>query len=177
MTATILKRPGACHRCPVACKREVEIKEGPYAGVEGHGPEYETIAGFGSMLLNDNLESIAYANDLCTAYGMDAISCGGTVAFAAECYEHGIITKEDTDGLNLEWGNHKDLMKLVVMIGERKGIGRLLGEGSRLAAQKLGKGSDRFAIHVKGLELPSHDPRAYESVALGYATANRVRII
>lgn len=170
---TILKRPGACHRCPVACKREIEVKDGPYAGLEGHGPEYETVAGFGSNLLNDNLGSIAFANDLCTIYGMDTISCSGVVAFAVECYEHGIITKADTDGLSLEWGNHKDIVKLVEMIGERKGIGRLLGEGSKVAAQKLGRGSEEFAIHVKGLELPAHDPRAYESVGVGYATANR----
>jgi aldehyde:ferredoxin oxidoreductase len=171
--ATILKKPAACHRCSVACKREIEVKEGPYKGVEGHGPEYETVAGFGSLLLNDNLGSIAYANALCTAYGMDTISCGGVVAFAAECYEHGIITKNDTEGLSLEWGNHKDLVSLVELIGERRGIGKLLGDGSKVASQKLGRGSERFAINVKGMELPAHDPRAYESLALGYATANR----
>jgi aldehyde:ferredoxin oxidoreductase len=173
MAKTILRRPAACNRCPVACKREVEVKEGPYAGTEGHGPEYETVAGFGSLLLVDNLEAIAYENDLCTAYGIDAISCGAVLAFAAECYEKGIVTKGDTDGLDLTWGNHQDLAKLVHMIGERSGIGKLLGEGSRIASQKLGRDSDKFAMHVKGLELPNHDPRAYESIALGYATGNR----
>jgi aldehyde:ferredoxin oxidoreductase len=173
MTKTMLRKAIACNRCPVACKRDIEIKEGPYAGTEGHGPEYETVAGFGSMLLVNNLEAIAYENDLCTAYGLDTISCGAVVAFAAECYEKGIITKNDTDGLDLTWGNHRDFARLVHMIGERSGIGRLLGEGSRVASQKLGKDSGKFAMHVKGLELPSHDPRAYESIALGYATANR----
>jgi len=173
MTETILRRPAPCHGCPVACKRDIEIKEGPYVGTEGNGPEYETIGALGSMLLIDNLEAVAYGNYLCTAYGIDTISCGGVLAFAAECYEKGVITKYDTEGLDLTWGNSKHFIKLIEMIGERRGIGRLLGEGSRIASQKLGQGSYRFAIHVKGMELPCHDPRAYESLAIMYATANR----
>jgi len=173
MAKTILKRPFTCFACPIACKREIEIKSGPYAGVKGKGPEYETCASFGTMLLIDDIEVVAKANDLCTRYGIDTISCGSVIAFAYECYEKGLITNKDVEGLNLSWGDHGSFLKMIEMIGKRKGIGFILGEGVKIVSEKIGKEAEKFAIHVKGLEMPMHDPRVYKSLALGYATSNR----
>jgi aldehyde:ferredoxin oxidoreductase len=173
MAKTILKRPITCFACPIACKREIEIKSGPYAGIKGKGPEYETCASFGTLLLIDDIEVVAKANDLCTRYGIDTISCGSAIAFAYECYERGLITSEDTGGINLSWGDHESFLRMIDMVGKREGIGFILGEGVKLASEKIGKEAEKFAIHVKGLEMPMHDPRAYKSLALGYATSNR----
>ncbi|MCP8322180.1 MAG: aldehyde ferredoxin oxidoreductase family protein, partial [archaeon] len=173
MAKTILKRPVTCFACPIACKREIELKSGPYAGVKGKGPEYETCASFGTMLLIDDIEVVAKANDLCTRCGMDTISCGSVIAFAYECYEKGLIKNKDVEGLNLSWGNNESFLKMIEMIGKRKGIGFILGEGVKIASEKIGKEAEKFAIHVKGLEMPMHDPRAYKSLALGYATSSR----
>ncbi len=173
MAKTILKRATTCFACPVACKREIEIKSGTYAGVKGKGPEYETCASFGTMLLIDDIEVVSKANDLCTRYGIDTISCGGAIAFAYECYEKGLITSKDAGGLDLSWGDHLSFLKMIEMIGKREGIGFMLGEGVKIASEKIGKEAEEFAIHVKGMEMPMHDPRAYKSLALGYATSNR----
>jgi aldehyde:ferredoxin oxidoreductase len=172
MTETILTGTYACRSCTIGCGRVVEVKGGPYA-VSGKGPEYETAAGFGPLLLNDNLEAVAKANDLCNRYGMDTISTSGTVGFAMECFEKGVLDTSTTDGLELTWGNHEAIVELVRKIGEREGLGALLADGSRKAAEKIGKGSDKFAIQVKGLELPLHDPRAFSSWAVAYATSSR----
>ncbi len=173
MTETILTGNYRCHACPIGCGREIEIKEGPYAGLKGAGPEYETIIGFGPLCLNDDLEGIAAMNDLCNRYGLDTISTSGTVAFALEAWEKGLLTSEDTGGVDLTWGNVDSMMRLVEMIARREGLGDLLADGSKAAAERLGGSAAEFAIHVKGLELPYHDPRAFTSMALGYATANR----
>jgi len=170
---TILKRPYTCYLCPIACGKIVTIERTPHSKSEAHGPEYETCASMGSMLLNEDLEAIARSNDICNRYGIDTISCGSAIAFAMECYAEHILTKGETDGLDLTWGNSNQILELVRKIGEREGIGYVLGEGVRLASRKFGLESERFALHVKGLELPMHDPRAYESLALGYATSNR----
>lgn len=172
MTETILTGTYACRGCPIGCGRVVEVKEGPYA-FSGKGPEYETAAGFGPLLLNDNLESIAKANDLCNRYGMDTVSTSATVALAMESYETGLLDKSVTDGLELTWGNHAAIVELVRKIGEREGIGALLADGSRKAANRIGGGSGKFSMDVKGLELPFHDPRAFNSWAVAYATAPR----
>lgn len=173
VTEAILTGASHCKFCPIGCGRKIEVKKGPYAGLSGPGPEYETIAAFGSLCLNDNIEAIAKANDLCNRYGLDTISTGMTVAFAMECFERGIITKEDADGLDLNWGNHLAIVELVNKIGKREGIGDILADGSKRAAEKLGGGSEEFAMHIKGLELPLHDPRAFASWAVAYATASR----
>lgn len=173
VTEAILTGASHCKFCPIGCGRKIEVKKGPYAGLSGSGPEYETIAAFGSLCLNDNIEVIAKANDLCNRYGLDTISTGMTVAFAMECFERGIITKKDADGLDLNWGNHLAIVELVNKIGKREGIGDILADGSKRAAEKLGGGSEEFAMHVKGLELPLHDPRAFASWAVAYATASR----
>jgi aldehyde:ferredoxin oxidoreductase len=124
---------------------------------------------FGSNLLNDNIESIIKANEICNRYGLDTISTAGTVAFAFECYEQGLITKEDTGGLALEWGDAAAIVRLTEMIARREGIGDLLAEGSKVAAEKLGDLAPEYAIHAGGQELAAHDPRLAPSLAVNYA--------
>jgi aldehyde:ferredoxin oxidoreductase len=162
----------ACKGCMVGCGREVRIAAGPYAGVDGAGPEYETAAAFGSLCLNDNLESIAAANEACNRLGLDTISAGAAIAFAMECREKGLIS--DTDGLDLSWGNAATVVELCRRMGRRQGrLGDLLGKGVKRAAEELGGLAPEYAIHVKGLELPMHDPRAYFGMAASYATSPR----
>ncbi|MDD1777404.1 MAG: aldehyde ferredoxin oxidoreductase family protein [Candidatus Helarchaeota archaeon] len=170
MRETILKKRYSCLGCPVGCGREVKIESGPFA-MEGPGPEYETLGAFGSMCLNDNLASICKANDICNKYGLDTISVGSTVAWAIEAYEKGILSKEDV-GFPLKWGDAEAIVKLTEMIAKGEGIGKLLSNGTVAAATELGKGLE-LAVHVKKLELPMHDPRAFHSMAVQYATANR----
>jgi aldehyde:ferredoxin oxidoreductase len=173
VTRRILTATSSCRACPIGCGRIIEVKEGEYAGLVGKGPEYETIAAFGPLCLNDNIEAIAKANDLCNRYGLDTISTGAAVAMAMECYEKGLLTSKDLDGLELTWGNHQAIVTLVEKIGCREGIGDLLAEGTLRAAEKIGKGAAEAAIHVKGLELPMHDPRAFNSWAVSYPTVSR----
>lgn len=173
MAETILIGKKACFACPVACGRYVKVSEGSYAPLEGYGPEYETIAALGSLCMNDNLESIAKANDLCNRFGLDTISVGATIAFAMECYEKGIITKGDTGGIELTWGNHEAMIKMIELIGGRKGLGAILGEGSKRAAEKIGRGAENYAMHVKGLEIPMHNPYRFKEMGLQYATSER----
>lgn len=173
MSETILKRRVGCYACPSPCGRIVEISTGPFKMEEGAGPEYEACAALGTLCLNDNLEALAKANDLCNRYGLDVISTGSVVAFAMECFEKGILTREDTGGVDLAFGDPEPMLSLVEMIGRREGIGFILGEGVLRASQKLGGGSENFAVHTKGLELPMHDPRQQHCRALAYATASR----
>lgn len=165
---TILLKHYRCFGCPIGCGKEIKIEEGPYAGLEGHAPEYETLAAFGGLLLNEDLNSIAKANDLCNRYGLDTISTGAVIALAMEACERGLMTIE---GIELTWGNPEAIVRLVEMIAHREGIGDLLASGVRAAADRLGE--EELAIQVKGLELPMHDPRAFTSMAANYATANR----
>jgi len=151
----------ACWHCPLACgaeSKESDNPEYPYPH-HTHRPEYETMASFGTMNLNNDLDSITYANHLCNAYGFDTISAGATVSFAIECYENGILTKEDTDGIDLRWGNAKAIIQLLEKMGKREGIGDILADGVKVAAQKIGHGAEKFAVHVGGQELPMHDPK------------------
>jgi aldehyde:ferredoxin oxidoreductase len=170
---TIWVKHTFCFACPIGCGKEVEITDGPYAGVRSHGPEYETLAGFGGNLLNDDLNSIAKINELCNAYSLDTISTSNVVAFALEAHEKGLLTPEQTDGLDLSWGNAEAVVALVGKIARRQGLGDLLADGVRAAAEKLGQGADAFAVHVKGMEVPYHDPRGFVSMAVNYATAAR----
>jgi aldehyde:ferredoxin oxidoreductase len=169
---TILTDRKPCFACPIACGRLAEIKEGKYKS-KGEGPEYETLGTFGSMCGVDNLEAITLAHFLCNEYGLDTISAGNTVGFSMECFQKGILTKEDTDGLELNFGDADLIIELVHKIGKREGIGDLLAEGTRNMANKLGKDSIRFAMQVKGLELPAYDSRAAKITGLAYATAPR----
>ncbi|MFQ6058959.1 MAG: aldehyde ferredoxin oxidoreductase family protein [Anaerolineae bacterium] len=170
---TIFARHWHCFACPIGCGKEVRIEEGPYAGLEGHGPEYETLAGFGAMCLNDDLEAIAQANDLCNRYGLDTISTSAVIAFAIEARERGLLSAKEADGLDLAWGNAEAIIQAVGKIARREGLGDLLADGVRAAAARLGDQAADLAIHVKGLEVPYHDPRAFTSMAVNYATANR----
>lgn len=169
----ILKRNVACFACSIACGRGTEIREGKYAGHKGEGPEYETVGTFGGMCCVNELEAITMAGYLCNDYGIDTISAGSTIAFAMECYEKGILTAADTDGLAINFGNADIIVELIHLIARREGIGNLLSEGTMRMAQRLGQGSEHFAMHVKGLELPAYDSRAVQMTGLTYATANR----
>lgn len=173
IVTTMLDKHYRCFACPIACGKEIKISEGPYAGLEGHGPEYETVAAFGALLLNDNLETIIQADHLCNRYGMDTISTGAAIALAMEAYEKGLLTVEDTGGLEIEWGNAEAILQLVEQIAQRQGLGDVLADGVRAAAAKLGPEAEEIAIHAKGLEIPMHDPRAFVDMAVNYATANR----
>ena len=169
---TILTGRKACYACPIACGRLTEIKSGRFAS-KGEGPEYESIGSFGPMCDIDDLEAITHAHILCNDYGMDTISAGSTIAFAMECYEKGILKPDNTDGIKVRFGDADMMVKLVHMIAKREGLGDLLAEGTRIASQRLGQNSDRFAMQVKGMELAAYDCRATKMTGLAFATANR----
>ncbi len=173
LTAEYLTRGHACFACPIACKRTVKVDQGPYQTPEGPGPEYETLCTFGTYIENDNLEGIIKANELCNRYGLDTISCGATIAFAMDCYEKGILTAEDTGGLELKWGDMDTVLKLVEAIALRKGLGDLLADGSLEAARRIAKGAEDLVVAVKGLEVPAHDPRGFHGMGLEYAVGYR----
>ena len=149
----------ACVDCRIACGGWLTVDKGKYQVETAHKPEYETLAAFGPNCLNDNMESLIYANELCNLYGLDTISTGAAIAFAMECFENGILTTGDTDGLELTWGNSDAIVKMIEQIGRREGLGDILAEGPRIAAEKIGKGAPQFAMHVGGEPLPMHDPR------------------
>lgn len=173
MSDTILTKNYYCGSCVVGCGRVVKLEVGDYAGVEQAGPEYETLGSIGALCLVDDLTGVALANEWCNRYGLDTISTGSVIAFAMECYEHGLLKPTETDGLKIKWGDSGVVLALIHKIAHRDGIGRLLGEGTRKASVNIGGLAEEFAIHAKGLEFPAHDPRAYTSLALGYATSNR----
>ncbi|MGD9119013.1 MAG: aldehyde ferredoxin oxidoreductase C-terminal domain-containing protein, partial [Dehalococcoidia bacterium] len=131
-------------------------------------PEYETLAMFGSNCLNNNLESIIKANDICNRNGLDTISAGASIAFAIECYDKGLITKEDTDGIELKWGDHKAIIAMTEKLARREGFGDILADGVKAAAEKIGKGSEKYAMHIGGQEVPAHDSRGGIHFAIGY---------
>jgi aldehyde:ferredoxin oxidoreductase len=164
-------RMGTCYACAVACKKEVELKE-PYE-VEARygGPEYETLGALGSDCGLSDLAAVCKANELCQRYGLDTIGAGATIAFAMECYEEGIITPEMTGGIDLRFGNAEAMLQVLELIGKRECIGNLLAEGTMRAAERLGGEAERFAVHVKGQELPMHEPRLKRGLGLGYAVS------
>jgi len=157
-----------CFACPVRCKKVIEVKE-PYRVDSAYGgPEYETLAALGSNCGIDDLKAIAKGNELCNAYSIDTISAGCTISFAMECFENGLLTTKDTDGIELNFGNAEAMLQVIEFIGRRQGIGNLLAEGSARAAEKIGKGAQGFSMHVKKQEIPMHEPRLSKSLALGY---------
>ncbi len=169
----VLVSKSNCFACPIACGRKTEIKTGPWKGEKGEGPEYESNVLLGSHCGVGNMEAITKANYLCNEYGLDTISTGNTIGFAMECYEKGILTNEQTGGLEIKFGDGNIVVDLTEKIGKREGIGDRLAEGTRMMAEKLGQGSEKFAMQVKGLELPAYDPRAAKICGLGYVTAGR----
>jgi aldehyde:ferredoxin oxidoreductase len=173
MTERYLTRNHACSFCPIACKRVVEVDEGPFKTEEGPGPEYETCCTFGTLIMNNDLAGVIKANEWCNRYGMDTISGGATIAFAMEAFEKGLITQKDTDGIDLKWGNIEGAIELLHRIAKREGIGAILSEGTREAAKRLGNGAEEFSVEVKKLEAPMHDPRGFHGMGLAYMTSIR----
>jgi aldehyde:ferredoxin oxidoreductase len=173
LEARAFVRHMACHSCVVACDKFYELPDGPYAGTALHSVEYETLNAFGANILNADLDSILYANQLCDDLGLDTISAGRAISFAMELWERGILTAADTDGLMLEWGDMDTTLRLVEMMARRQGFGGLLAEGVRRAARVIGRGAGEYAMHVKGMEIAAQDGRAQKSMGLAHVTSNR----
>jgi aldehyde:ferredoxin oxidoreductase len=170
MAETILTKRGTCYACAVACKREVAV---PELGVDPKygGPEYETLAAIGSLCGVGDLKKLALANQLCSQYVLDTISTGAVIAFAIEAYEKGILTKSDTGGIALDYGDPDVANRLIPLIGRREGIGDLLADGVARVARRLGPEAESFALCVRGQEIPMHEPRGKKSLALAYSTS------
>jgi aldehyde:ferredoxin oxidoreductase len=159
-----------CFACAVRCKRVVEVKEGPYP-VDPYygGPEYESLSTLGSYCGVKDLAAVCKANENCNKYGLDTISCGATIAWAMECFENGLLTVEDTGGIDLHFGNADAVVSLTEMIGKREGFGDVLAEGSARVAQRVGRGTERFLITSKNQEAPAHMPQVKRTLAVIYA--------
>jgi aldehyde:ferredoxin oxidoreductase len=150
----------SCWHCPIGCKAILRAGEGEYRYEAGsHRPEYEAMTSFGALCLNNNPDAIIMANDICNRAGLDAISSGSIIAFATELYEKGIITIKDTDGIDLKWGNHQAMVAMTAKLANREGIGDILANGVKRAAEIIGQGSEQFAIHIGGQEVAMHDPK------------------
>ena len=174
MQKRIVDGSGACYNCVIACWNKSSIKSGPYKGISLVGPEYETLALMGSNLGLESVEDVAFLNERCNELGMDTISLGGVLGFAVEAYEKKALSIDDLAGNNIGWGKTEELSKLIHDIAYRNGkAGDVLAEGVRLAAEKLGKNSQRYAVHAKGLEIPGYDPRGSFGMGLAYATSDR----
>lgn len=158
-----------CAACGVRCKRVVEMGEPWNVNKRSAGSEYESLAALGAVCGVDDLAAILKAADLANLYGLDTISLGVTIGFAMECVERGILTSAETDGIDLRFGNAEALVQMVEMIARRRGIGSLLADGTRRAAETLGRGAEALAMHVKGLEIPMHEPRVKQGLGVIYA--------
>jgi aldehyde:ferredoxin oxidoreductase len=166
-------REVTCHACPVACGNLTRAAEGPYEGITTEGPEYETFWAFGAQCGNSSIDAIIAADRMCDQLGLDTISTGNIIGFAMECMERGLLKQEELDGLDLRFGNHSAMVEMIRRIGYREGIGDILAEGVRRAADLIGKGSQNFVMHVKGLELAGYDPRGAKGMGIEYATSPR----
>lgn len=171
--ANYVTRRISCHRCPVHCKAEVEIPKGKYKGFKGHRPEYETVIDLGALCGLGDPEELLYLSNLCNILGLDSISTGSVIAFAMDLFERGILTREDTDGLDLAWGNAEAMEEMMIRIARREGLGDILAQGVRRAAKIIGKGAEKYAYHVKGVEIYGGDPRGMMGTALSYAISLR----
>ena len=158
MDAKYKTKKYACANCPLGCGADYKVEDGDWPVGETYRPEYETMAAFGCLCLNDNAESIIKCNEICNRYGMDTISAGATIAWAIECFENGLISEKETDGLALNWGNAESIVAMTEAMAEEKGFGKILAQGSRKAADMLKKGHE-YLQTVNGIELPMHDPR------------------
>jgi aldehyde:ferredoxin oxidoreductase len=172
MKKEVVKANRACFGCSINCTKYSMVKDGPYKSII-NGPDYETVFGFGSMCCVDDIKAICKADELCDEYGLDLMSASCTISWAMECFERGILTLEDTGGIDLSFGNAEAMIEVTELIGKREGIGALLANGCKEASRILGRGSERYAVHVKGLELAGHTPRPFASAAVGYATGPR----
>ena len=174
LTENYLIKRRACFGCSMGCGRYSEVTTGRWATPPGEGPEYETLNMMGALCLNNDLESIIQANHLCNDLGMDTISAGSVIAFAMECYERGIISKDDLDGRELRWGDSEMIIELLGQIARREGFGAILADGVRSAARRFGPEAEELALHVKGMELPGHSPRGEgKTLGLQYAVSPR----
>ena len=172
ITEKYLVKPRADWCCLQRCARYTTVKEGPYKYIGG-APEFETQSSLGSRCGNDNLESVLFGHHLANQYGMDTISLGGTISWAMEAWDEGLLTAEDTGGIDLSWGNHESIVKLIKMIAFREGFGNILAEGSARAAEKIGRGTEKFVMTVKKQEIAGQEPRAQKSMGLAAVTAAR----
>jgi aldehyde:ferredoxin oxidoreductase len=161
-----------CYACPARCGKVHTVTAGPYAGAHSEGPEYESIWAFTGSIDSSDIEASIAADELCDDLGIDTISTGVSIGFAYELFEKGLISKSDTDGLELRFGDPAPMVDLVRKIGMREGIGDQLAEGTMRAAASIGQGSDLYAIHVKGMELPAYEPRGAKTQGYNYATAS-----
>jgi aldehyde:ferredoxin oxidoreductase len=160
-----------CYDCPVGCSQVKLVTKGPYAGYLSEGPEFETTYALGSAVGVDYLPAVIAADRLCDEYGIDTISAGVSIAWAMEAYEKGILTTQDTDGIELKWGDHAAVIEMLRKIAYQEGLGALLGQGTKKASARIGKNSADFAMQVKGLEMPAYDIRGAKAHGLSYATA------
>jgi aldehyde:ferredoxin oxidoreductase len=160
LVASYVEKLSGCWHCPIACKATLKEGTGQYKYAAGaRRPEYETQGSFGVNCGNSDPDSINKVNDICNRYGLDTISAGTVIAFATECYENGLLTKQDTGGIELRWGNHKAMVEMAEKLARREGLGDVLADGVKLAAQRIGKGAEKFAVHIGGQELGMHDPK------------------
>lgn len=166
-----LKRRVGCYSCPMSCHRYAEVKDGPYKGSYTGGPEYESLGALGAGCGVSDMEAIIKANELCNIYGLDTISTGSVIQWAMECHQRGL--EFDRDGLDLSWGNGETMIELIHRIANRDGLGDLLADGTKRAAETLGQGSDEWAIQAKGLEQSRVETRAAYSYALAFAVNPR----
>jgi len=173
MRRRIVIKDKACCTCPVNCSKIVRVREGPYAGSILEGPDYETLYCFGGLPENNDLNTIVKAQQICDTLGMDVMTAGNAVALAMDCYEKGIISSKDTDGIELTFGNKEAVIQMVEKIGKRSGFGDVLAEGVREAAKIIGKGAEALPVHIKGLEPAGYDPRGMKGVALAFAVSDR----
>ena len=162
-----------CYSCPIGCGKIMDFIHPKYGRINSHSPEYEGVGGFSALILNRDPYLVCVASEYCDRMGMDTISSSSTIAFAMECYENGILGDSDLEGIPIKWGSEDAVMTILAQMARNEGLGAILGRGVREASRAIGKNSCEFAIHVKGLELPMHDPRAFYSMAANYATANR----
>ncbi|MHA1712027.1 MAG: aldehyde ferredoxin oxidoreductase family protein [Candidatus Freyarchaeota archaeon] len=169
--ATVRVNP--CPYCTIPCNRVVEVHYPYEVDPDYGGPEYEGCAALGSFIMNDDLPTLLKAHELCNKYGMDAISIGVIIAFAMECYEKDLITRKQADGLDLSWGNSEAIIQLIEKIAGRNGIGNILAEGVKRASEKIGKGAENYAMHIKGMEMPMHEGRGKKGHGLSFAISNR----
>ncbi|HKB53843.1 MAG TPA: aldehyde ferredoxin oxidoreductase family protein, partial [Ramlibacter sp.] len=160
-----------CPGCQIRCRKVVALETPWKVDRRNGGPEYETLASFGSFLGINDLAAICRANELCSLHSLDTISTGGTIAFAMECFERGLLTPADTGGIDLRFGNAHAMLQVIELIARREGIGDVLADGSRRAAQRIGRGAEAFAMHVKGVEFGMHEPRLKQGLALTYAVS------
>ncbi len=168
----ITQKHVGCYSCVLRCGKVRKVSSGPYAGLTTEGPQFEGAWAFSGPIGCTDLDATLVANGLCCELGLDVISTGNTIGFAYELFEKGILTEKDTDGLALRYGDPEPMLELVERIARREGIGDVLAEGVKRAAQRIGKGAEDYAIHVKGLELPGYDPRARKAMGMNFALSN-----